>query len=188
MRRTGTRERVAELLEEGTTVAEIAERLGLSKPTVCYHKRKLGYSMNSRFSCRYDWAAVQRYYDSGHSMRECQNRFGFCAASWHKAVQRKAILPRPLFMPLEELLQIDTPRSRHHIKRRLIAAGLKQNRCENCGISTWYDKPLSLALHHVNGRKHDNRLENLTLLCPNCHSQTHNFGTRNRDWEREKAA
>jgi 5-methylcytosine-specific restriction endonuclease McrA len=39
---------------------------------------------------------------------------------------------------------------------------------------------LSLALHHVNGNKHDNRLENLALLCPNCHSQTPNFGVKNR--------
>jgi 5-methylcytosine-specific restriction endonuclease McrA len=41
-------------------------------------------------------------------------------------------------------------------------------------------RPLSMALHHVNGDGRDNRLENLQLLCPNCHSQTANFSARGR--------
>jgi HNH endonuclease len=81
-------------------------------------------------------------------------------------------------MPLEELL-IKGPRGRRNLKLRLIAAGLKENRCEECGISEWRDRPLSLELHHRNGEKHDNRLENLALLCPNCHSQTDSWGGKN---------
>lgn len=53
-------------------------------------------------------------------------------------------------------------------------------RCEKCGLDEWRGSPLSLALHHVNGDRHDNRLANLQLLCPNCHSQTDNFAGRNR--------
>ena len=70
--------------------------------------------------------------------------------------------------------------NRFHLKRRLLAAGLKKHLCEGCGIREWLGKPLSLALHHVNGDRHDNRLENLQLLCPNCHSQTPNFSGRNK--------
>ena len=44
----------------------------------------------------------------------------------------------------------------------------------------WLGKPLSMALHHVNGEGADNRLENLMMLCPNCHSQTENFSGRGR--------
>jgi hypothetical protein len=76
--------------------------------------------------------------------------------------------------------------SRQYIKRRLIAAGLKQNSCERCGISEWEDEPLSLALHHINGDGDDNRLENLALLCPNCDSQTPNFGSKN--WRKGRRA
>ncbi len=71
-------------------------------------------------------------------------------------------------------------RGRYNIKLRLIAAGLKDGRCEHCGISSWRGKSLSLSLHHRNGDGLDNRLENLELLCPNCHSQTPNFGVGNR--------
>lgn len=44
--------------------------------------------------------------------------------------------------------------------------------CEECGISEWNGEHLTLELEHVNGNRRDNRLENLKLLCPNCHSQT----------------
>jgi hypothetical protein len=136
--------------------------------------------MDPRFAVRYDWAAVQDYYDAGHSKRECEKRFGFSAWAWSYAVKRGAIVARPQAMPLEELLVANTKRGRWNLRQRLIAAGLKENRCEQCGISEWQGKLLSMALHHRNGDGLDNRLENLTLLCPNCHSQTPNFGTRNR--------
>ena len=47
--------------------------------------------------------------------------------------------------------------------------------CNCCGISEWQGKKLVLQLDHINGDNHDNRLENLRWLCPNCHSQTDTF-------------
>jgi 5-methylcytosine-specific restriction endonuclease McrA len=78
------------------------------------------------------------------------------------------------------LLRRGKRRCRHHVKLRLLDAGLKEQRCERCGLREWRDEPLALALHHVNGDGLDNRLENLQLLCPNCHSQTDTWGGKNK--------
>lgn len=61
------------------------------------------------------------------------------------------------------------------LKKKLIKEGLKENRCELCGITKWMEQPISLHLHHINGNNRDNRLENLQILCPNCHSLTENY-------------
>ncbi len=178
-RRRPTREAVRELLARGMSRAEIARVLGITKPTVSYHARRLGAEVDTRCARRYDWEAVQRYHDAGHGMRDCVRRFGMSAASWHAAVRRGDLVSRAGPMPLHDLLVAGTYRGRGYLKRRLVAAGLKGDECEHCGISEWHGRPLSLALHHVNGDRHDNRLENLELLCPNCHSQTANFSGRN---------
>lgn len=51
----------------------------------------------------------------------------------------------------------------------------KENKCECCGITEWNNKPIVMQLHHIDGNPNNNKLENLQLLCPNCHSQTENF-------------
>lgn len=68
----------------------------------------------------------------------------------------------------------------YKFKHRLLEENLLEYKCSNCGISEWQGKSLVLQLHHVNGNNRDNRLENLVLLCPNCHSQTHNFCRKNK--------
>lgn len=66
------------------------------------------------------------------------------------------------------------------VKKRLFKDFGWKNKCSECTVEGIYnDKPLTLQLDHINGIPDDNRLENLRLLCPNCHSQTATFAGRN---------
>ena len=68
------------------------------------------------------------------------------------------------------------------LKKKLLHEGIKEAKCECCGLTEWLNKPIILQLHHVDGNKNNNKLENLQLLCPNCHSQTDNYcGNANKE-------
>ena len=73
------------------------------------------------------------------------------------------------------------------LKKRLFKEGVKEYKCEKCGISEWNNEPIILELHHVNGNHNDNHLENLQILCPNCHSQTITFAGRKKGIDEENA-
>ena len=126
----------------------------------------------------YDWAAVQRFYDEGNDFNACRRRFGFASASWTKAVARGELRSLRSGWPLERVLRFS--QSRSTVKRALLREGVFTNRCDICGITEWQGRPLSMQLDHINGARGDHRVENLRMLCPNCHSQTETFGSRNR--------
>lgn len=66
------------------------------------------------------------------------------------------------------------------VKKFLIEYGLKVDKCEICGLGNiWNNKKLVLQIDHINGIKTDNRIENLRIVCPNCHTQTDTFSSAN---------
>lgn len=82
--------------------------------------------------------------------------------------------------PLSEVLvEHSTWISTNNLRQRLIKEGVKERKCECCGRSEWMGEPIALELHHVNGVKDDLRIENLQILCPNCHAFTDNYRGRN---------
>lgn len=67
-----------------------------------------------------------------------------------------------------------------NLKEKLFKLGYKDRKCEICGCDEmWQGKPLTLELHHIDGNHYNNSLENLQILCPNCHSQTNSYRRRN---------
>ena len=82
-------------------------------------------------------------------------------------------------VPVEPLLVAGRFTPTHSLKMRLIRAGMKEARCEVCGRESWEGRPIPLELDHINGRRDDNRIENLRLMCPNCHAQTPTYRGRN---------
>ena len=65
------------------------------------------------------------------------------------------------------------------LRNRLLQENIKEYKCECCGLSKWNNLPIPLELHHIDGNRHNHKLENLKLLCPNCHSQTETFRGKN---------
>ena len=68
----------------------------------------------------------------------------------------------------------------HHLKNKLWKSGKLSRKCYECGIVEWMEKPAPLQLDHINGKRTDNRIENLRILCANCHAQTDTWTGKNK--------
>lgn len=91
----------------------------------------------------------------------------FHGQAWNKGLRG---IGKPL-IPLEKILVKKSNFQSFKLKKRLFDAGLKKKECEECGWAKIAEGGyLPLELDHINGDRHDNRLENLRVLCPNCHS------------------
>ena len=78
------------------------------------------------------------------------------------------------------LFTSESKAERSYIKSLIIKNKLIDYVCAECGIvDTWNGRYISLQIDHINGKRNDNRLENLRFLCPNCHSQTETFCSKN---------
>ena len=82
--------------------------------------------------------------------------------------------------PLVDILIENSIFDTTSLKRRLYKEGLKERVCEKCGQDeNWFGEHMSLILDHINGKNNDHRIENLRILCPNCHSLKSNHRGRN---------
>lgn len=82
--------------------------------------------------------------------------------------------------PLEDYLSNKFPIKSHSLKLRLIREGMFEHRCSVCKLTHWNELLVPLELEHRNGDSNDNSLENLCLLCPNCHAQTPTYRGKNQ--------
>lgn len=57
---------------------------------------------------------------------------------------------------------------------------LRGRKCECCGLTEWMGQEINLQIHHIDGNHLNNELDNLQLLCPNCHSYTENYCKKNK--------
>lgn len=84
-------------------------------------------------------------------------------------------------IPLREILEGKHPQYQSNkLRKRLFSEKIKQEKCELCGITEWFGKKLSLEVDHKDGDRYNHKLENLQILCPNCHSQTDTYRGKNK--------
>jgi hypothetical protein len=97
---------------------------------------------------------------------------------WNKGMSGVYFHP---VIPLDEVLVKGKKFQSHKLKQRLIRARIKKAECEECGwAKISEDGRQPLELHHLNGDSEDNRLHNLMILCPNCHSLMPNYRGRKK--------
>lgn len=133
---------------------------------------KLGYSVKGN---SWGFSQVRRRMDDlGLQMSDFKGKSA--AASYQRSKELTA----------EELFKPNCKHCRNILRRFIVKHGILPYKCAICGCSKWNGKTLSLELDHINGINNDNRLENLRFLCPNCHSQTVTYGSRNQQLNKSK--
>lgn len=84
-------------------------------------------------------------------------------------------------IPLSEILDGKHPYYQtYKLKKRMLENNILKNECSQCGINQWNGNPINCELDHIDGVRTNHKIENLRLLCPNCHSQTDTYRSKNR--------
>jgi len=147
-----SKEDFQDLLDSSSTIVQVLEKLGLN-----------AYNGNHR-------TVKKRINDENLSMEQfLKNRNCFLKnRNFNNRIE------------LENILTENSSYNRVLLKKRLLETGKIEHKCSKCGCNgIWQGEKLVLQLEHKNGINNDNRIENLCLLCPNCHSQTKTYGGRN---------
>lgn len=90
-------------------------------------------------------------------------------------------------VPLEKVLVSGRRCDSHNLKERLIRLNMFERKCQHCGLSDWCGQKIPLTLDHIDGDNINNKIENLRILCENCHALTPTWRGRKRTFNRLKA-
>lgn len=97
----------------------------------------------------------------------------FKGQAWNKGIKSA---PRSLEDYLSKKVSIGS----HRLRLRLISEGIMKPECSRCGIEEWFDQPAPLELDHIDGNNSNNSLDNLRILCANCHALTPTYRGKNK--------
>lgn len=126
------------------------------------------------------------------TMSEAQSKLPMSFSAFRRRAQKLGIYnpnpggkgtnkPSKRKIPTDEILNGLHPQYQtFKLKSRLLNEGLIKNECFTCGITDWNGKSLPLELDHIDGNPTNHNIDNLRMLCPNCHSQTETFRAKNR--------
>lgn len=153
-----TDEQFVELIKNSTNISEVLF--------------KLGYSINGN---SWGFSQVRKRMDE---LKLSPSMFKGKSAMLEKVKESN--------LTAEMLLKENCKHNRNCLRRFILKNDLIPYKCAICGTVEWNGKTLSLELDHINGINNDNRLENLRFLCPNCHSQTTTYGSRNQQRNESK--
>lgn len=196
------KEKLIELVQQGLSMKKIADLTGLATSTVAYWLKKYEIATLNTIKISHIWAISDEDFikNVAESMtyRELCSKCGLKShGNNNKTVQRRIkimglttdhfqkcydVSNKTNIMSKEDFVKRLTKESlitTGSLKRFILKFNLLPHKCD-CGIDKeWLGKPISLQLDHIDGDKHNNEIQNLRFICPNCHSQTKTFAGRN---------
>ena len=101
----------------------------------------------------------------------------FTGKAWNQGDRFKSFGKK---INLEEILiENSLYSSTDGLRKKLLKEGIKAHKCESCNLEEWLGVKIPLELDHINGINNDNRIDNIRLLCPNCHALTPTYRGKN---------
>lgn len=194
-------EKVMNLYKEGLSYNQIAKALNMNKSTVAYYvnrfdneKYLLDKELKDKQQLEYEKIVCDVFLKQKNLHKTCKmlnkrptntnykkisqilnkNNIKIDEVVYYLNKTKKKLGYEDIFKENSSLS------SSSHLRDYIFKFNLKEKKCEECGISSWNGKDIGFQVHHINGMRTDNRIENLKLLCPNCHSQTDNFCGRKK--------
>lgn len=189
------RDKILYLRAQGKSYSEISKELNCNRSLVAFYcgRRFDMDSQNERESSKeeYEHLVCEAIKQSTNLNQVCKRIGKRGTNTTRKSIERiiakynldtshfiKEVTPNNLFIKYDDSVvycKNSAISSTAKIRERLFKDGLKEKRCECCGNDEWLGKPIPLQVHHLNGDNTDNRIENLQILCPNCHAQTDTY-------------
>lgn len=192
------REKILELREQGLSYKDISKKMNCSKSLVSFYCNKNNWDKLEKRQKEqeiYEGLVCELIKNSTNINQVCK-KLGKRSTNTNYAFVKKIISKYNLDTSHFTIEQTNRKAIRYSdedvfcvnstytnsntLKNRLIKKGFKKNVCEICGNTSWNGVDIPLEIHHINGIHNDNRLDNIILICPNCHATTNNYCGRNK--------
>lgn len=195
--------KVLELRKLGWSYGQICKELGLNKSLVAYYAKRNTLEEHSRKEAEKEKSQKEYEKIVCENVKTATSMNDLCKIMGKRATNNNYLHFQRIIekhnvdtshfssLPVQKkkikilnddeyfVLNENTLKSGNNVKERILKNKIKERKCECCGRTHWNGDLIPLQLHHINGNRFDNRLENLQLLCPNCHAQTDNYAGKN---------
>jgi len=183
------KDKILELHNQGFGTVEIAKQTGVTAATISYHKRKLNLPLNKQMHRDdRDWSSIQKDIDENILNHfEIVKKHNICRDTLTRAYKRGKVKRDKLPNELTTKEYADSwigKEAKTGFKRilikRLVKEGIWKMECKECQLTEWRGKPAPLEVNHIDGNPKNNSIDNLELLCRNCHYFTPTWGNKKR--------